>query len=448
MIQLTKPSTQWEQSSTRLGGPLAALVLACAAPGALAQSAAPATYDPAFVQQMLKRLDAQDAEIKRLKSELARNGDAAGSAESAKAEAFPRLSFHGFGNIDFTARNAQDNTGKRSVKDTFTLGQLDFFLTSRINESMSILSEVVMEAGSDNKMGIDLERLLFQWRFNDYFNMDVGRYHTVVGYYNTAYHHGTWFQTAVGRPTMLDFEDGGGIIPAHNVGVHFHGDIPSGSVGLGYILEVGNGRAYNEADPGTVQNVGDVDKYKAVNLAFIARPEAIPGLQVGAGVYHDTLLPISNTTAAAGTPFLNAVGRTDELMFHAHAVYKHGPWEYLSEGYLVRHKSAGDVAHLTPAGFAQLAYKIDSLTPYTRFSYVHALNADRAWPFVGAAGLHYGPGVGLRWDFSTLAAFKVQYDLIHNSLAPDAAFYTLNGGTLTTVKGWDSMFTAQIAFTF
>jgi hypothetical protein len=423
-------------------------MLACAAPSVQAQNAAPATYDPAFVQKMLQRLDAQDAEIKRLKSELTRNGDAAGAAESAKADAFPRVSFHGFGNIDFTARNAMDSAGKRTSQDTFTLGQLDFFLTSRINESMSILTEVVMEAGSDNKMGIDLERLLFQWRFNDYFNMDVGRYHTAVGYYNTAYHHGTWFQTATGRPTILDFEDGGGIIPAHNVGVHFHGDIPSGSVGLGYILEVGNGRAYNEADPGTVQNVGDVDKYKAVNLAFIARPDAIPGLQLGAGVYHDTLTPTSNAGAAAGTPFLNPVGRTDELMFHAHVVYKHGPWEYLSEGYLVRHKSAGDVAHVTPAGFAQLAYKVNSLTPYTRFSYVNALNADRAWPFVGAAGLHYGPGVGLRWDFSTLAAFKVQYDLIHNSLAPNPAFYTLNGGTLSSVQGWDSMFTAQIAFTF
>ena len=407
---------------------------------------APANYDPAYLQQILKRLETQEAEIKNLKTELSRKtGDGGDAAQTTKPETFPKLSFHGFGNIDFTYKNFNAGAGRASA-NTFTLGQLDFFVTSQLNDTMSILSEVVMEANSMNQMGIDLERLLFQWRPNDYFNADIGRFHTSVGYYNTAYHHGTWFQTATGRPTILDFEDGGGIIPAHMVGIHVNGQIPSGSLGLGYIVEVGNGRAYNQADPGTVQNVGDLNNYKAVNLAFIARPDGVPGLQLGAGVYHDTLAQVPDTSGSPGTYQLNAVPRTDEFMFHAHVVYRHGPWEYLSEGYLVRHKTSGDTAHLTPAGFVQLAHKFNALTPYARFSYVNAVSADQAWPFVGASGLHYGPGVGIRWDFCTLAALKLQYDYIHTHYTPNPAAYT--GATPTAINSWDSAVTAQISFTF
>jgi len=36
------------------------------------------------------------------------------------------------------------------------------------------------------------------------------RYHTAIGYYNTAYHHSTWFQTTTGRPFLFEFEDKGG----------------------------------------------------------------------------------------------------------------------------------------------------------------------------------------------------------------------------------------------
>lgn len=459
------PSTRKTFKDSPLNGPLAKsaflALCVCTSQFALGQSVAPTNYDPAYLQQILKRLDAQEAEIKSLKSELSRKtndttvqseikslkselsskiNNAPAVEAMSKPETFPKISFHGFGNVDFSYKNAARNTSKRSSSNTFTLGQLDLFATSQLTDNMSILSEIVLEGDSANKMSIDLERLLFQWRPSDYFNADIGRFHTSVGYYNTAYHHGAWFQTAIGRPTILDFEDGGGIIPSHMVGLHMHGEIPSGKLGLGYILEVGNGRAYKESDPGTVQNKTDSDQYKAVNLAFVARPDGVPGLQIGAGLYHDTISAIPDTK-------LLAVKRTEEFMLHAHAVYKSGPWEYLSEGYLVNHKTAGDAEHNTPAGFVQLAHKFNTLTPFTRFSYVNAVSGDRLWPFVGADGLHYGPGVGVRWDFCNLAALKLQYDFMYNHTSPNPSLYT-PGNVPAAIKGWDSTVTLQVAFTF
>ena len=379
------------RAASRLAGGSLLVVLLLASEPAGAQVKAPANYDPAFVEQILKRLEAQEKELRGLR---ASQGLEAPPEEFSKPEIFPKLSFHGFGDINYVWDN--EKNGRR---DSFALGQLDFFVTSQLAENLSVLSEVVIEADEANNFVIEVERLLLQWKPSDYFNLDLGRYHTAVGYYNTAYHHGAWLQTATGRPFFLDFEDGGGLIPAHNVGVSVNGRIPSGRLGLSYIAEVGNGRPFHDPASGRnpVLNISDNNGYKAFNVAFVARPEAVPGLQVGAGLYFDRLTP-------------DAQPRTDELMLHAHAVYQSGPWEFLSEGYLIQHSPRGGKTETTPACFAQLAHKFGALTPYARFSYMDAAEDDAVWKLTGANGLSYGPGVGLRWDFSTLAAFKVQYD--------------------------------------
>ena len=368
-------------------------LLASTAP--LRAAPAPATYNPAFVENLLHRLESAESEIRDLKSKPAAPATVVEMPAAPVPESFPQLQFHGFGDVTYHANDVKGD------HNTFTLGQFDVFVTSQLSKKVGVLSETVIEAGGEeNHFGIEIERLLLQVHLNDYFNMDIGRYHTSVGYYNTAYHHGTWFQTAVGRPAMLDFEDGGGIIPAHNVGVSFYGEVPSGKLNLRYVFEVGNGRAYQA--PGTgdnlVLNVQDDNDYKSFNLAFTARPDFLPGVQVGAGIYHDTV------TSVIGSP------RIDETMLHGHTVYKNAAWEFLSEGYLIYHDVKGMGTHWTPAGFVQVARKFGDFTPYARFSYLNTSMNNPVYAFIGDSGHHYGPGIGLRWDFSSLAAFKAQFD--------------------------------------
>ena len=100
-------------------------------------------------------------------------------------------------------------------------------------------------------------------------------------------------------------------------------------------------------------------------------------------------------------------------MLHGHAVYKQSDWEFLSEGYLIRHKVVhGGRTDWTTAGFAQLGRKFGVWTPYARFAYLNAPQGDAVYAQLGDSGLHYKAGVGLRWDFCNLAAAKAQYD--HN----------------------------------
>jgi hypothetical protein len=132
------------------------------------------------------------------------------------------------------------------------------------------------------------------YKASPYFAATGGRFHTSIGYYNTAYHHGIWFSTAEGRPIMYLFEDSGGILPVHMVGLNVTGAVPhTGKLGLHYVAEVGNGLSSNTNDLGSesVQNFNSDRNSKATNVAAYIKPEWVPGLQIGGSWYHNRLYP-------------------------------------------------------------------------------------------------------------------------------------------------------------
>ncbi len=99
------------------------------------------------------------------------------------------------------------------IPDTFHFGSLDLFMTARLSDKVSTLGEVLFIAQSDNTIRVDVERLLLQYRQSDYFTASIGRYHTWVGYYNTAFNKGEFLETTTDRPFMYAFDDEGGVLP-------------------------------------------------------------------------------------------------------------------------------------------------------------------------------------------------------------------------------------------
>ena len=323
------------------------------------------------------------------------------------------LRIRGFGDTTLHGDTQKgDNTA-------FSLGQLDLFVTSDISEKFKFLSEIVFEGGPDNIYGItrgetntftvDIERYLVQYSYNDYLNVEAGRWHTAIGYYNTAYHHSTWFQTTTDRPFLFDFEDRGGILPIHTVGVSASGLIPSGSLGLHYVAEVGNGRASRSPiDQEPVQNEVDDQSHKAFNLAIFARPEAIRGLQVGFSAYRDLLAP-------ANSP------KIGETILATHVVFVRPQFEWLNEALVVRHSVFGtSQVFNTPGFYTQISKQFGSYRPYFRYQYVNASNTEPIFPDVR---LRQGPSVGLRYDASESVALKLQYD--YTALRGQAAISAL-----------------------
>lgn len=408
---------------------------------------------PEFVRQVLERLARAEQEIKELRQELSNRAPATPTnapatpdaryqqrleqAESALAglnsqlavkdaaeqrEKYPSLQFHGFGDVDYAAdtRRAPNVPGMASgtpygvayygEKNTFYLGEFDVFLNALLSPDASVVSETVFSADSANQMGVDIERLYLEYRFNDCFNVDAGRFHTALGYYNTTFHHGTFLQTAIGRPTFLQFEDSGGILPVHMVGLEIHGAVPSGSLNLAYSAAVGNGLDYS-ANPNlnSVEQTLSFSDSKAVNLALTAKPDWLPGLQFGGNVYFDAITPDN-----AGTT--NNVPHNNQTILGASAVYNSAKWEFLNEAYIIADKPANGQPHYNTAFYTQLARKCGVLTPYVRFNYYHISLNDTLytldWQGGVNAGIHYGPSLGLRYDFTGYAALKLQYDYL------------------------------------
>ena len=299
----------------------------------------------------------------------------------------PRLQIQGFADVDFRASD------QKGATNAFALGQLDLFLTSRLSEKFSVLGELIMEAGADNTFSFEIHRLLLRYAHNDYFNFSAGRYHTAIGFYNTAYHHGSWFQTAANRPFIFAFESKGGILPLHNVGLSITGRIPSAPFGLRYVAEMGNGRASRSPLDRTVQTAVDENNGKAFNLGIFARPKTVPGFQTGFSIYRDNLTP-------------NGVPKVGQTIMAAHLVYQNKLYEMLNEAVVVRHTLNERVFH-TPAFYTQFARRFGNARPYFRYQYINVPSDDPIFPDVGRRN---GPSFGLRYDVSDFAAFKAQYD--------------------------------------
>lgn len=400
-----------------------------------AQSGQTVTVDQAAMQALLKRVDQLEARVQQLEAAQHSSAPESGKVETrqpilsdaamhgpspqAAQEHEPDTGDHtesermdvsktllrirGFGDVTLHGDNYHPAGGPGS-KTAFTLGQLDLFLTSDISDRFKFLSEIVFEAGPDNiygvaggtanSFGVDVERYLLTYSQNEYFNLSAGRYHTAIGYYNTAFHHSTWLQTTTGRPLLFGFEDQGGILPIHNVGVEAYGAIPSGSLGLHYVAEVGNGResrAPLAEEP--VQNIVAESNHKAINFELFARPRNIPGLQLGFSAYRDLLLP-NNLPVG-------------ETILAAHAIYSTPNFEWLNEALVVRHTPEGGHTFNTPGWYSQISRRFGSYRPYFRYQYINASPNEPIFPDIA---LRAGPSGGLRYDASDSVALKLQYD--------------------------------------
>jgi hypothetical protein len=304
---------------------------------------------------------------------------------------YPSLQIRGFGDVDFSA------TDQKGSVSGFNLGQFVLHFASPLSEKVSYFAEVSFTA-QPTGYEVNLERNIIRYDYNDYFKMSFGKYHTPISYWNTAFHHGAWLQTTINRPEMVKF--GGTDIPIHFVGLQAEGNIPSGRLGLGYNLGLGNGRSSNFAKAG---DSGDVNDNRAWLANLYARPAQLYGFQFGGSFYRDKLTP------QAGIKF-------DEWIASANLVWNKQRPEFLAEYANVHHRDLQTSQTFNTTNYyVQLAYRLpwqeNKWKPYYRFEYIHRPNSEPVWDFTGTATVVdlVGSLVGVRYDITDYAAFKGEY---------------------------------------
>jgi hypothetical protein len=193
----------------------------------------------------------------------------------------------------------------------------------------------------------------------DWLKITAGRFHTSLGYYNTAYPQGgAVFLLPIDRPAVVDQHDHASIVPTSTVGLNFHGHLPWFDHHVSYDLDLTNGRGVQSDD---LTNALDHNNEKMVNLRL--RYE-INDVIIGANALFDWIPPRTDVT----DPALEQPDTLREQIFGAHIAYVEHPWHLIAEGYLIQHIGP-NVTQETVCGIFELGYTVGMLTPYARYEF-------------------------------------------------------------------------------
>jgi hypothetical protein len=308
-----------------------------------------------------------------------------------EGESYPNLKMRGFADVDFGANN------QRGVNSGFQLGQFVLHFASALSPKISYFAEVSLTA-TTGVYNVDLERTIIRYDVNDAAKISFGRYHTPINYWNTAFHHGAWLQTTIQRPDMIVF--GSRFIPVHFIGAQSEGNIPSGGLGMGYNVGLGNGRSSNIARGG---DSGDVNNNRAWLGNLYVRPPALKHFQLGGSIYHDEI-SLTGTALPGGQSFR-------EWISSGHLIWTGETPEIYAEFANVHHRSIFTGRTFdNQGGYVQLAYRLPfdakKWKPYYRYDYLQVPAGEPALPdFVNVRK----STLGIRYDISDFAAFKAEY---------------------------------------
>ncbi|GHA78872.1 hypothetical protein [Cognatilysobacter bugurensis] len=252
---------------------------------------------------------------------------------------------------------------------------LDLFATVE-SERVRFLGEWFLTENSK-----EIQRLQLGWRFSGGDTLWAGRFHTPIGYWNTAYHHGTYLQTSISRPGIEEFEGGHGPLPTHFTGLLWEGSAELATGAMHYSLAAGLGPrladrldAHDVAHPDSGHGSGAI-----VNVNW--RPALFVSDQVGMflgstrlrghadGHAHDHAPAGEHTfeqhIAGAYTNWTRGPLRITSTLAHVRGSFEHGgPSESFSTAYVQVEWSASQ-----------------RLTPYARVEDSHGVDPDA--PFLG-----------------------------------------------------------------
>jgi hypothetical protein len=256
----------------------------------------------------------------------------------------------------------------------------------------------------------DLERFQIGWEPSADTVVWLGRFHQASSVWNHVHHHGQYLQTSITRPAVDEWEDLGGTIPQHFLGLLVESDWHL-SGGRGLHTAFGGGLAPFLTDQGLEPfDVLHPDAHKH-RFGFQARIAYLPE---ELGESSAGLLLARNELKWGDPPPPQLANSThfDQTVIGAFGTYVHEPWQLDAAAYYVETRPDASssqasyqgytigylqVARNLPHGVDVFVRREDSAST-ERSSYL-ALFPD----FVAARS-----SLGLRWDFSRRQAITLQ----------------------------------------
>ena len=378
------------------GAPVAAArrpgtAAAAAAPvtAAAAQPGSPAATPPATAAATPPDTAQRLAKVEQTVTEM---------TASAGRRAEEGMATHGFADVGVGNHNATFSNYQGA-----NVGELDFFLTPRLGSRTRALFELNFEVGSDGSVGVDLERAQLGYQFADSATVWLGRFHTPYGYYNTAFHHGQQIATSLRRPRFIDFEDHGGIMPAHTVGAWLTGSERVGDEKVTYDVFIGNSQRI-QGGILDMNNAGNTHGSTIVggNLGLILSG-ALDGLKVGVDVFQ-TRIEDEDVLPPLPTP------ATQVRSYGVYAAYDTDTWEDIGEFHVFDNQdlTGHTGTHRSDAGFLQMGYRAGRYTPYARYERGAFKQSDNYFAAQATGSSYYRTALGLRFDVDLVSSLKLE----------------------------------------
>jgi hypothetical protein len=238
----------------------------------------------------------------------------------------------------------------------FSIGPLGFQVTAHLADGLVGRTEFAMEFANGQTV-VDVERAYLEYH-TPHWMIAAGRTHAEFGYWNNAFHHGRWLQLTIDRPHVVQFEDHGGMLPIHQVGVTVAYGPRRGDAGVELALGVGNGhgRALD-----AIQTGGDNNLAKSVLVRLGVVGFGHPALRLGINAAVDVIAP----EPAAVRPLAPDV-EILEVIAGAYLALRGEHALVFSETYSVLHQAMGRTWQVTD-GFFLAGYRFGRYTPYAQF---------------------------------------------------------------------------------
>lgn len=274
----------------------------------------------------------------------------------------PQVNFFGHLEYDFDALS----TGKNAY---FSIGEQDFFITSKITDRLSFLGETVVrtDAKSSSFFIPSVERVQIKYDYFKNHSIVIGKMHTPVNYWNDVYHHGRLFFPTIDRPLAFSY-----FIPLHSLGVRAQGQ-NLGTLNFGYDLVTGNGISSTD-----FSDVG-------INNSFMASVHCKPfnHFRIGASYYYDFIqknfsgLHSGHTTAVHQTAAAAYKGNVRFELFSASVSYFANHLEILNE--FCFNKSGTDTLGIASnySNYIYAGYRLyHKFIPYVTYDFIDISNKD------------------------------------------------------------------------
>lgn len=336
-----------------------------------------------------------------------------------------RTQFNLFGHIeyDFDKLPTTENS-------YFSLGEQDFFITSKLTDRISFLGENVIryESKSPSYFIPSIERVQLKFDYFKNHSFVVGKLHTPVNYWNDVYHHGRLFFPTIDRPLAFSY-----LVPVHTLGIRFQGQ-NLGNIKFGYDLVTGNGISSTD--------FSDVGLNNSLMAGIHIKP--FDNFRLGISYYYDYIqrnfsgIHSGHATSTHQAAALIYKGGINYELFSLSVSYFSNKLEFLNESSV--NKSGSDTLGIAfnYSSFTYVGYKINSkFTPFISYDFVDISNKDMHIGHLSRNKLI----AGCRYDVNYLMNIKLHVGV----LSPNHSFI----GSHSHTNGPNSYeFKVQLAYGF